>query len=169
MRTVAQGVAYTVIGDGVAVVAGEQIAPVGVAVGVGDGVNGRAQLAGGIGILPLVQDVAGIIIAPGPGLAQLLIVLPDELIGTVVLIGDGVLARADGSDIAVAVVGEGIGCAAYIGRGYLGAGLSGFRGCGNPLLPSSVKNRRFLPPSPPGKALAGESLSVNYSAPPAGG
>ena len=151
MCTVAQGVAYTVISDSLSVIAGEQIAPVGVAVGVGDSVNGRTQLAGGISVLRLTQDVTGVIVSPCPGLAQLLVVLPNELIGTVVLIGDGVLARADGSDIAVAVIGEGIVCAAYIGRGYLGAGLSGFRGCGNPLLPSSVKNRRFLPPSPRGR------------------
>jgi len=151
MNTVGKHVADFVTCDGLSVVASQQIAPVGVTVGVGDRINGRTQLAGGISVLRLTQDIACAVIAPGPGLAQLLVVLPNELIGTVVLIGDGVLARADGSNIAVAVVGEGIGCAAYVGRGYLGTGLSGFRGCDNPLLPSSVKNQRFLPPSPGGR------------------
>jgi len=48
MDPVGKHVADFVTCNSSSVVAGEQIAPVGIAVGVGDRINGRAQFAGGI-------------------------------------------------------------------------------------------------------------------------
>ncbi len=47
---VAEGVAYGIISNGNAIVSREQIAPAIVAVGVMDGIRGRAQSAGGVGM-----------------------------------------------------------------------------------------------------------------------
>ena len=49
-RSVIQRIANAVVGDGLAVIGRQLIAPVAVAVGVGDGVGGSAQRTGGIGI-----------------------------------------------------------------------------------------------------------------------
>ena len=72
---VIQGVADFVVGYGCAVVIGEQVAPLAVAIGIGDGVQHLAKAFLGVGILLAGQDVARVIVGPYPGLPQLLVVL----------------------------------------------------------------------------------------------
>ena len=76
---VAQGIADSVVGNGRAVVGGQQVAPLGIAIGIGYHSGGRAQLPGDIGVLAPGKDVACVVICPGVGKAARLIVLPDEL------------------------------------------------------------------------------------------
>ena len=73
--------------DGFSIQLGQQVAPVAVAVGVGDGVQHFAQASRGVGIFLAGLDIARVVILPHPGLAQLLVVLPDELVGGVIDIG----------------------------------------------------------------------------------
>ena len=75
--SVTEDIANSIAGDGVSVISGKQIAP-GIVVAVGLGGGGSAQGSGGAGILLLTEDIARIIIAPGPALPCPLIVLRDQ-------------------------------------------------------------------------------------------
>ena len=121
-------VADGVTGNSLSVVARQQIAPVTVAVGVVDGLNGGTQLAGGVGILFAAQDITGVIVGPGVGKITGLVVLPQQLVGTVVNIAGGMRAVRDAEDVAVVIVGIGIGNIVAVGiygvSRYLSTGLS---------------------------------------------
>ena len=73
---VAEDIANGIAGDGISIITRKQIAPVGVAIGIGLGGKDTAQDSGGVGILTLTENVAGIIIGPGPALACPLVILP---------------------------------------------------------------------------------------------
>ena len=77
---VTKRVADLVIADGRTIITGQQVAPGIVAVGVHHGVQHFAQLAGGVGILLTLQNIACIIISPDPGLAGKRIVFTDQLV-----------------------------------------------------------------------------------------
>ena len=75
-----EGITHLIVGDGCAVISRQQIAPGGIAVGVHHGVQHFAQLAGGVGILLTLQNVACIIVSPDPGLTGKLVVFPSQLV-----------------------------------------------------------------------------------------
>ena len=100
-------IAYIIIGDGVAVEAGQQIAPTAVTVGIGLGGKGSTQRTGGVGIFRPTQDVARSVICPCPCLVELLVIFPDQLVLTVIRVGNGVCSVADRGDVAVTVIGIG--------------------------------------------------------------
>ena len=103
--TVRQGVADLVVGDGVAIVFRQQVAPLAVAVGIGDGIRGgyTFQTAGSIGIGVLCQNVAGVVVSPGVGEIACLVIFPNQLVGTVVDIACGIRAVTDRENIAIIV------------------------------------------------------------------
>ena len=91
-------IAYLVIGDCSTVIGGQQIAPVlvTVSIAVSDCGGGRfGYLSCGVSISLLAQDITGIIISPGVGLIPLLVILPDQLVSTVVHIAGSVSAVMD--------------------------------------------------------------------------
>ena len=99
-------------GQCLSVVAGEQILPRAITVTIGDGVQCRAQRAGGVGILRLAEDVAAVVVGVDPRLARRLIVLAGQLVEAVVDVAGGVGAVGDGGDVPTTVVGVGI-CLLY--------------------------------------------------------
>jgi len=119
-----QRIADLIIGEGSAVVFGQQVAPVSITVGIICGIGGGSQLSGGIGILGLVLNVARIVIAPGPGLSRFLIVLPNELIGSIIGVCGGIGSVTDRQDISVIIVGVGIGERAVIRHNGMGGDCS---------------------------------------------
>ena len=73
-----------IVVKGCTVIGSQQVTPAGIGVGIGDGICGCAQCAGGVGVFLLAQDIACIIVFPCPGFASLAVVFPNQLIGTVV-------------------------------------------------------------------------------------
>ena len=69
------------------IVVGQQILPIAVAVTVGDGIQRRAQRAGGVGILRLTEDIAAVVVG----------------------VSSGIGAVINRLDVAVGIVGVGIG------------------------------------------------------------
>ena len=55
-------VADGITGQRLSIVAGQQILPITVAVTIGDGVQRRAQCAGGVGVLRLTEDIAAVVV-----------------------------------------------------------------------------------------------------------
>ena len=108
-RAVVGRIAGVIMLNGNTVVGHQQVAPVTVAVGVGDCIRRCAERPGGVGIFRPGGDVACVVVSPDMGEAAGLIVLPDQLVGAVVDVGRGVGAVADGQDVAVIIVGVGIG------------------------------------------------------------
>ena len=79
------------------VIAGQQILPRAVAIAVGDGIQCRAQCAGGVGILRLAEDITTVVVGVDPRLARRLIVLAGQLVEAVVDVaggGDGIAIYA---------------------------------------------------------------------------
>lgn len=93
------------------IIAGQQILPSGI-ITIGDGIQRRAQRAGGVGILRLTEDIAAVVVGVNPRLARRLIVLAGQLIEAIVDVGGGVRAVSDGGDVAADTVGVGIGLTA---------------------------------------------------------
>ena len=104
---VSEHIAYFIVGDSVAVEACQQVAPIAATVGIGLGGKGSTQCTGGVGVLCAAQDIARSVICPCPGLVEFLVVFPDQLVLTVICVGNGVCSVADRGDVAVAVVGIG--------------------------------------------------------------
>lgn len=82
--SVRQHIANGVAGNGLAIIAGQQIAPCGITIGVVDGALHRPQRAGGVGIFLFAQDVACIIISPDLGHAHCLVIITGQLVGGVI-------------------------------------------------------------------------------------
>lgn len=98
-----------VVGDGYAIVGGQQIAPGGVGVAVEDGVRRLTQIgAGGVVVLGFADDVAALVVLPDPGFVGIGIVLPPQLVQTVVGVGEGDGTVVEGQNIANGIVGIGI-------------------------------------------------------------
>ena len=103
---VGQRVCEVVLGEILAVVAGEDILPGAAAIGVNDGVQHRAQVPGGVGVLLLLLEIAAGIIGIGEGAVLRDAVFPHELVQAVIDIAfleDAALF--DFGDIAVCVIG----------------------------------------------------------------
>ena len=109
--TVVGQVADGIAGQRLSIVASQQILPSGI-VAVGDGIQRRAQRAGGVGVLGLTEDIAAVVVGVDPCLTRRLIVLAGQLIKVIVDVGGGVRAVSDGGDVAADIVGVGIGLTA---------------------------------------------------------
>ena len=83
-RTVREGIADGVVGDGSAVIRSQQIAPLRITIAIVNRALSGAKRSGGVGVFPLAEDVACIVVCPHPRLARSPIVFPDQLVGTVV-------------------------------------------------------------------------------------
>ena len=77
---VGEHIANGIAGDGLTVVTRQQIAPGGVAIGIGNRINNRAKRSSGVGILLAAGDIAPVVISPNPGLACRLVVLPGQMV-----------------------------------------------------------------------------------------
>jgi len=123
----------------------------------------RAKGSGGIGILLLAEDIARIIVSPGPALPGPLVIFPGQLILAVIGIGRGVGTVIDSLDIAVGIVGIGIGgiiprCRIFQ-RGYLSAGLAGRRRpVGNGIGQNGGTAVLGYPAADPSEAIVGIAL-----------
>ena len=73
-----------IVQKGCTVIGSQQVTPAGIGVCIGDGICGCAQCAGGVGIFLLAEDIARGIVFPCPCLARFAVILPDQLIGTVI-------------------------------------------------------------------------------------
>ena len=126
------GVAHAVVGDGLAVVFRQQVAPGSIAVGIGDGIRSGTHGSGGVGIFLPGFDVAAVVVIPAGGLTRSLVILPGQLIGGIIGIGGGVGAVADGADVAVVIIGIGVGniIIAVRGAAVLGHLAGSFAGTG---------------------------------------
>ena len=155
-----QGITYGVIGNGLTVVSGQQIAPaLGIAVGIRNGVRGRSQSAGSIGILLAFQDITGLIVSPGMGKVSCLVILPDQLVCTVIDIAGGIRTIGDSQDITVLIIGIAE-CLGQSGRCYImGSNLGRGSGAGRIVKGEGVRLdcgtavlgslRGIVEPSPP--------------------
>ena len=103
-EAVIQRIADSIIGDGLTVVGSEQVAPVGITVGIVDGIQKVSQRTGGIGVLLPAGDVTGVIIVVPVRPAYIGVILPEELILGVVNVGDLVGTIADVGNIAIVIV-----------------------------------------------------------------
>ena len=87
LSPVAGGIAHAVVGDGLAVVLGHLVAPRAVCVAVGDRLRGRARVRGrGVGVDLLLGNVPPAVVFIGHRLVGKAVVLPDQLVGAVVLV-----------------------------------------------------------------------------------
>lgn len=116
---VGSGVAHFVVRDGLAVVGGELIPPAFVAVGIGVGGGGATKITSGVGVGLFVENIPPAVVLVGDGLVGEAVVLTDELVGSIVGIGDYRAALRDLGDIAVGIVPVGVGCVtAVLPAGY---------------------------------------------------
>lgn len=102
---VIEQIANGIVFQGLAVVGGEQIAPLAVTVGIGDGTLKTTQATCYIRKLHALYNIACIVIFPGVGEAACLVILPDQLIRAVVDIAGSICAIADCQNVAVVIVG----------------------------------------------------------------
>lgn len=66
-RAVTERIADLVIGDGLAVISGQQVTPAGIAISIGDGIQHRTQRSDGVSVLLTTGNVACIVIIPNLG------------------------------------------------------------------------------------------------------
>ena len=93
---VIERVVVGIIGNGHAIVRRQQIAPGCVAVGINNRIRRCFYGSSSVGVLCLAENITGSIIGPDPGLARGLVILPDQLIGSIVFIAGGIGASGDG-------------------------------------------------------------------------
>ena len=79
---VTERVADAIIGDGCAVIGGQQVAPGGIAVGIMRLIQQFPRYSEGESILVPCPNIACIIVDPNPGLARKGVVFPNQLIGS---------------------------------------------------------------------------------------
>ena len=77
------------IGDRLPIISGQQVAPLGVAVGIACGFCSGCicEVTCCVSIGLGRQDVTGVVVGPGVGLAGFFVILPDQLVGGVVGVG----------------------------------------------------------------------------------
>ncbi len=78
--TITKGVANRIISNGFAAVGSQQVAPVCIAIAIGNSLLHCTQSPGGVGILLLAENVACAVVSPNPGFSRCLVILPDQLI-----------------------------------------------------------------------------------------
>ena len=131
------GIANDVVGNGSAVIGGHLVLPVGIAIGISNGLEHGAQGAGGVGIALLVQEVAAPVVFVGPGGAGgagggvVLVVHAGQLAQGVVGVFGILGVPLHGGDIAHVVVG--------VGEGFAGLGDLGNQG-GGAVVPVAAGN-----------------------------
>lgn len=167
--SIAEDIANGIAGDSAAVIGGKQIAPVGIAVAVGLGGKGAPKCSGSIGIFLFAEDIARIIIGPGPALSGPLVIIPGQLVLAVIGIGSGVGAVVDSLDIAIGIVGIGIGGTVPRGRilqgGNLSAGLAGGgRSIGYGIRQNCGASMLGYPAADPAKGIIGIAYAVAVAA-----
>ena len=92
--TVAQGIAYAVVCYLLAVVRGEQVAPLRVTIGIGSGRSAAADCAAaGAGVLRAAEDIAAVIVGVVPRFSRRRILFPYQLAEIVILICYGLSIR----------------------------------------------------------------------------
>ena len=91
-------VADGIAGQRLSIVASQQILPSGI-IAIGDGIQRRAQRAGGVVVFGLTEDIAAVVVGVNPCLARRLIVLAGQLIEAVIGVGGGICAVSDSGDV----------------------------------------------------------------------
>ena len=100
-------ISYGIIRDILIAVLGQQVSPIGIAVGIGYScTTGKTGCSGGgIGIFLAAQDIAGFVIGPDIGPARLGVVFTDQLPRSIVLIADDRCAvQRNGTNVAPVVI-----------------------------------------------------------------
>ena len=121
-RAVAQGIANRVVGNGRAVVGGQLVLPVGIAVSIRDRLEHVAHAAGGVGIPLLRQNVPAPVVIIEPSRARAAggsiigVVDANQLAQIVVDVGSGHAVAGGGEYVAHVVIGIGAGFA-VLGHG----------------------------------------------------
>ena len=115
LAPVGRRVPHGVVGDRLIAVADQLVLPVTGGIAVGDRGDGRAGVCGrGVGVDVLLRQVPPAVVGVGHRLVGELVVLPDQLVGSVVLVGDGSRPPGDRGYVPVVVVGVGIGVVAPV-------------------------------------------------------
>ena len=104
-RPVVGRVADCIVGNRLAVIAGQLVLPVAVAVGVGNCLNRRADCTRGIGIPDFGSDVPAAVVVVHPGCILMRIVCANQLTQRVVLIRRGQITALFAGDVSAGVVG----------------------------------------------------------------
>ena len=108
--TVRRRVPHGVVGDGLSVIACELIAPCRVCVAIQDRGDRRTRVRGrGVGVYVLSGQVPPAVVGIRHRLIREPVVLPHQLVGTVVLVRDGSRPPGDGGYVPVVVVGVFVG------------------------------------------------------------
>ena len=149
--------------DGIAVVSRQQVAPVGITVGIGLGALRGSQGSGGVGVFLLAEDIARVIVRPCPALICLLIVLPGQLVLVIVGVSGGIGTVTYRLNVTVIVVSVGIGnivpSSGVFQRRYLSAGpAGGRRAVGNGIRQNRGAGVGGCPAADPPKGIVGEVL-----------
>ena len=97
-RPIVQRVANRIVGDRLAIVTGQLVFPVAVAVDVGDRFNRRSDCARGVSVFDLGSDVSAAVVVVHPGRVLMRIVHTDQLSQRVVLICRGQVAALFAGD-----------------------------------------------------------------------
>ena len=115
LSPVAGGIPHGVVGDGLAVIAGQLVLPRAGRIDVRDRGSGRARVRGrGVGVDLLLGNVPPGIVGIGHRLVGEAIVLPDQLVCAVVLVGYGSASPGDRGYVPAVVVGVGVGRVAVV-------------------------------------------------------
>ena len=115
LSPVAGGIPHGVVGDGLAVIAGQLVLPCAGRIDVRDRLRGRARVRGrGVGVDLLLGNVPPGIVGVCHRLVGEPVVLPDQLVCTVVLVGYGSASPGDRGYVPVVVVGVGVGRVAAV-------------------------------------------------------
>ena len=103
-RPIIGRIADCIVGDCLAVVAGQLVLPVAVAIDVRNRLNRRSDCARGVGILDLGSDVSAAVVVVHPGRVLMRIVHTDQLSQRVILIRCGQVAALLGDDVPAAII-----------------------------------------------------------------
>jgi len=121
---VREHIAYGIIGNITAVEGGQQIAPLCIIIPISFGGCRCSRSAGGISVFIGSQNIARIIVCPCAGIVQRLIILPDQLVLAVIDIRGSLTALADSQNVAVVIVGVGVGFGNTARDGLVGFDLT---------------------------------------------
>ena len=115
LATVGRRVPHGVVDDRLPVVADQLVLPVTGGITIGDRGDGRAGVRGcSVGVDLLLGNVPPQVVGIRHRLVGELVVLPDQLVRAIVLVGDGSRSLSDRGYVPVVVVSEGIDVAAAI-------------------------------------------------------
>ena len=104
-HTIIQRIANGIVGDGLAIVAGQLVLPITVTIRIRDSLLRTAQRTGGVGILHLTGDVAATVVVVHPGRIFMRIIHPNQLAQRIIGVGRSQTATLLRDDVAAAIVG----------------------------------------------------------------